>query len=68
MDGASVVRVEDVVGKIDIVVTATGNKKVIVREHMNKMATGTILVNMGHGNTEIDVLSLKTSDLIWEKV
>ena len=38
MDGASVVRVEDVVGKIDIVVTATGNKKVIVREHMNKMA------------------------------
>ena len=68
MDGTNVVRVDQVASKVDIVVTATGNKKVIGREHMDKMKTGTILVNMGHGNTEIDVLSLKTADLIWEKV
>ena len=68
MDGCRVVRVDEVASKVDIVVTATGNKKVITREHMDKMKTGTILINMGHANTEIDVLSLKSSDIIWEKV
>lgn len=68
MDGCRVVRVEEVAAKVDIVVTATGNKKVITRDHMDKMKTGTILANMGHANTEIDVLSLKSSDIIWEKV
>ena len=29
---------------------------------------GAVLCNMGHSNTEIDVQSLKTHDLTWEKV
>ena len=68
MDGVRVVRMEEVVKKIDIFVTATGNKKIIQRCHMDKMKNGAILCNMGHSNTEIDVNSLKTQDLTWEKV
>ena len=68
MDGCRVVRVEEIAHKVDLVVTATGNKKVITKEHMEKMKSGTILANMGHANNEIDVLSLKSSDITWEKV
>ena len=68
MDGCRVVRVEEVCAKVDLVVTATGNKKVVSREHMEKMKNGTILVNMGHANTEIDILSLKSPNITWEKV
>jgi adenosylhomocysteinase len=32
------------------------------------MKNGAIVCNMGHINTEIDVASLKTNDLTWEKV
>jgi len=68
MDGCRVVRSEEIVHKVDLVVTATGNKKVITRDLMENMKSGTILANMGHANTEIDVLSLKSSDITWEKV
>ena len=68
MDGIRVVRVEDVVKKTDIFITATGNKKIIQRCHMDKMKNGAVLCNMGHSCTEIDVNSLKTPDLTWEKV
>ena len=68
MDGFRVVRVDDVVKQVDIFVTATGNKKIILRRHMDKMKNGAIVCNMGHSDTEVDVMSLKTSDLTWEKV
>ena len=63
-----VVKLSQVVKNVDIVVTATGNKSVVTREHMEKMKNGCIVCNMGHSNTEIDVMSLKTQDLTWEKV
>jgi len=68
MDGFLVVKLSQVVKNVDIVVTATGNKSVVTREHMEKMKNGCIVCNMGHSNTEIDVMSLKTQDLTWEKV
>ena len=68
MDGYRVVRVDDVVRQVDIFVTATGNKKIILRRHMDKMKNGAIVCNMGHSDTEIEVNSLKTPDLTWEKV
>ena len=68
MDGHRVVRIDDVVDKVDIFVTATGNKKVILRHHMNRMKNGAIVCNMGHADTEIEVASLKTSDITVEKV
>nr|XP_015922818.2 S-adenosylhomocysteine hydrolase-like protein 1 isoform X3 [Parasteatoda tepidariorum] len=66
MDGFRVVKVGEVVRHIDVLITATGNKNVVTREHMDKMKNGCILCNMGHSNTEIDVQSLK--GLTWEKV
>lgn len=68
MDGFRVVKLNEVVRTVDIVVTATGNKNVVTREHMDKMKNGCIVCNMGHSNTEIDVNSLRTPDLTWEKV
>jgi len=68
MDGFQVVKLSEVVQKVDIVITATGNKNVVTRDNMDKMKNGCIVCNMGHSNTEVDVLSLKTADLTWEKV
>jgi len=68
MDGFQVVKLTKVIHQVDIVITATGNKNVVSRDNMDKMKNGCIVCNMGHSNTEIDVLSLKTQDLTWEKV
>ena len=62
------VKLSQVVKSVDIVITATGNKSVVTREHMDKMKNGCIVCNMGHSNTEIDIMALKTQDLTWEKV
>ncbi len=43
----------------DIFVTATGNLKVIRKEHFRKMKDGAILCNSGHFNVEIDLEELK---------
>uniref|UniRef100_H2Z7J1 S-adenosyl-L-homocysteine hydrolase NAD binding domain-containing protein n=1 Tax=Ciona savignyi TaxID=51511 RepID=H2Z7J1_CIOSA len=68
MDGIRVVRLHEVVKTADIFITCSGNKNVITRESLDKMKNGAIVCNMGHSNTEIDVTSLKTNDLTWEKV
>merc|ERR1712226_458567 len=68
MHGFRVVRTEESIKTIDILITCTGNKHVVTREHMDKMKNGCIVCNMGHSNTEIDVMSLRTQDLTWEKV
>ncbi|KAG8238593.1 hypothetical protein J437_LFUL018302 [Ladona fulva] len=55
MDGFRVVKLNEVIRNVDIVVSATGNKNVVTREHMDKMKNGCVVCNMGHSNTEIDV-------------
>uniref|UniRef100_S4RNT9 S-adenosyl-L-homocysteine hydrolase NAD binding domain-containing protein n=1 Tax=Petromyzon marinus TaxID=7757 RepID=S4RNT9_PETMA len=45
-----------------------GNKHVVRREHMERLKGGAIVCNMGHSNTEIDVASLHTTELTWERV
>ena len=57
MDGYRVVRIDEVVKGLDVLITCTGNKNVCSRAHMDKMKTGCIVCNMGHSNTEIDVVS-----------
>jgi S-adenosylhomocysteine hydrolase len=57
MDGFRVVKLNEVIRNVDIVITATGNKNVVTREHMDKMKNGCVVCNMGHSNTEIDVVS-----------
>lgn len=59
MDGFRVMKLSEVIRQVDILVTATGNKNVVTRDHMDKMKNGAIVCNMGHSNTEIDVVSSK---------
>jgi adenosylhomocysteinase len=59
MDGFEVVRLDDVVGEMDIFVTATGNKDIITVDHMRAMKDMAIVCNIGHFDNEIQVESLK---------
>ena len=55
MEGYDVVRVEEVADQVDIFVTATGCRDIIVKEHFLKMKTGTIVCNIGHFDLEVDM-------------
>ncbi|KAL7979833.1 hypothetical protein Chor_008171 [Crotalus horridus] len=68
MDGFRLVKLNEVIRQVDIVITCTGNKNVVTREHLDRMKNGCIVCNMGHSNTEIDVASLRTPELTWERV
>ncbi|XP_051739418.1 adenosylhomocysteinase like 2a isoform X2 [Ctenopharyngodon idella] len=68
MDGFRLAKLGDIVGQVDMVITCTGNKNVVVREHMDLMKNGCIVCNMGRSNTEIDVTSLRTPELAWQHV
>ncbi|GAU91807.1 hypothetical protein RvY_03996 [Ramazzottius varieornatus] len=68
MEGLKVVKVGEVIKTVDLVVTATGNKRVITREHLDRMKRSTVLCNMGHSDNEIDIASLRTAELVWERV
>jgi adenosylhomocysteinase len=58
MEGYQVVTLEDVVGAADIFVTATGNRDVIMAEHMAAMKHNAIVCNIGHFNNEVDMAGL----------
>src|SRR3954468_10420325 len=55
MDGFEVLTMADAAKIGDIFCTATGDKHVIAREHIEQMKDGTILCNTGHFNVEIDI-------------
>merc|ERR1712222_227264 len=61
MEGFQVVTMESVVGEIDIFVTATGNKDIVMLEHMKKMKNNAIVGNIGHFDTEIEFNALANS-------
>jgi adenosylhomocysteinase len=58
MDGYQVARIEDVIGVVDIFVTATGCYDVITAEHMSQMKHQAIVGNIGHFDNEIDMAGL----------
>ena len=58
MEGFIVARLADVVGEIDIFITATGNKGIIMASDMAKMKNNAIVGNIGHFDNEIDVAGL----------
>ena len=62
MDGYQVVRLDDVVGEIDIFITATGNKDIITAAHMGAMKHQAIVGNIGHFDNEIDMAGLENVD------
>jgi adenosylhomocysteinase len=59
MEGYKVVDMEYAADKADIFVTATGNKDVITRAHMERMKDQAIVCNIGHFDNEIDIASIK---------
>ncbi|XP_020787710.1 S-adenosylhomocysteine hydrolase-like protein 1 isoform X2 [Boleophthalmus pectinirostris] len=68
MDGFKVIKLGEVVGQVDMVITCTGNKNVVMRKHLDRMKNRCIVCNMGHSNTEIDLASLRTPELKWVRV
>jgi adenosylhomocysteinase len=59
MEGFEVVTMEDACKEGRLYVTTTGNKDIILGEHMSKMPNDAILCNIGHFDTEIDVAWLE---------
>ncbi len=59
MDGFEVLPMERAAEIGDIFITATGDKGVIRREHMERMKDGAILANTGHFNVEIEIPALR---------
>jgi adenosylhomocysteinase len=60
MEGYQVLRMEDIIDKADIVVTATGNNDIVTLEHMKSMKDCAILCNIGHFDTEIQMSRLNS--------
>ncbi|GAB3133661.1 adenosylhomocysteinase [Amycolatopsis sp. NPDC004378] len=58
MDGYQVRTLENALPEADIVITTTGNKDVVLVEHMAKMKHQAILGNIGHFDNELDMAGL----------
>ncbi|MBY0428646.1 MAG: adenosylhomocysteinase [Alphaproteobacteria bacterium] len=66
MEGYQVTTMEDAAPLGDIFVTATGNVDVITIEHMRAMKDRSIVCNIGHFDSEIQIESLRNYK--WEEV
>ncbi len=66
MEGYQVVTMEEAAPIADIVVTATGNQDVVTLDHMRVMKDRTIVCNIGHFDTEIQVEALR--NMKWRNV
>jgi adenosylhomocysteinase len=60
MDGYEVLPMAEAAEVGDIFCTATGDKHVIAREHLEAMKDGAIVCNTGHFNVEIDIPALRS--------
>ncbi|MEW5317196.1 MAG: hypothetical protein WDW38_008519 [Sanguina aurantia] len=58
MEGYQVIPMEDVIGQVDIFVTTTGNKDIIMASDMARMKNNAIVGNIGHFDNEIDMTGL----------
>lgn len=66
MEGHEVVTMDEAASFGNIFVTATGNLNVITHEHMLQMQDQTIICNIGHFDSEIDIASLR--QYRWENI
>ena len=55
MDGFEVKKLETVINKSDIIVTATGNRDIVKDIHFKSMKDKAIVCNIGHFDNEIDM-------------
>jgi adenosylhomocysteinase len=61
MDGYQVLKMDNAVKMANIVVTATGNRDILVGRHFKLMKDKTVVCNIGHFDNEIDVAWLNTN-------
>jgi adenosylhomocysteinase len=66
MEGYEVQTMDDVAGKADIFVTATGNKDVLTVDHMRAMKNNAIVCNIGHFDSEIQIAGLR--NFKWDEI
>jgi adenosylhomocysteinase len=66
MEGYRVVTMEEAAAVGNIFVTCTGNVDVITRAHMEHMPEESIVCNIGHFDSEIDIASIR--ELKWESI
>ena len=66
MEGYEVVTMEEAVTRADIFVTATGNEDVITADHMKAMRPMSIVCNIGHFDSEIQISAL--SNYKWDEI
>jgi adenosylhomocysteinase len=66
MEGYRVVTMDEACDKGDIFVTATGNVHVINHDHMVKMKDQTIVCNIGHFDSEIDIAGVEKYQ--WDEI
>ncbi len=66
MEGYRVVDMNDAASMGDIFVTTTGNVNVIAHEHMVAMKNESIVCNIGHFDSEIDIASIRKYQ--WENI
>lgn len=59
MDGYQVARLEDVADQVDIVITGTGNTRVVTVDHLLSLKHLAIVGNVGHFDDEIDMAALE---------
>jgi len=59
MDGFLVMPMEEAAKVGDIFITATGDKSVVAKSHMEQMKDGALLANTGHFNVEIELPALR---------
>ena len=55
MEGYEVKTMDEAVKEANIVVTATGNEDIIVDRHFKSMKDKTVVCNIGHFDSEIDM-------------
>lgn len=67
MDGFAVKKMDSVVHDVDIVVTTTGNRDIVVGRHFEAMKDKTIVCNIGHFDNEIDVAWLHKNGT-WDNI
>ena len=66
MEGYEVVTMEEGVKRADIFCTTTGNEAVITAEHMKAMKPMSIVCNIGHFDSEIQISALDNYD--WQEL
>lgn len=59
MDGFRVLTADEAAAEGDVLITVTGNKHVLRKQHFDRMKDGVILANAGHFDVELDLEALR---------